>query len=153
TTTEEDGQFRLVGLTPGRYLLAVGPNVPSVRPVPGRGVRKEGFGPMFFPGVPELDAATPLVLTGGQQATADFALKLEPLYQVSGRVVGFSAGSGVEIQFSTKFGEVIPAPVDVDVQSGKFHGAIPGGNYILQARGTDSGGRLAATDQPLTVSG
>src|SRR5262249_5220638 len=83
TTTEEDGQFRLVGLTPGRYLLAVGPNVPSVRPVPGRGVRKEGFGPMFFPGVPELDAATPLVLTGGQQATADFALKLEPLYQVS----------------------------------------------------------------------
>lgn len=39
------------------------------------------------------------------------------------------------------------------MQTGKFHGAIPGGSYILQARGSDSAGRLSATDLPLIVSG
>jgi len=152
-TTEEDGQFRMVGLTPGRYLLAAGPNVPSVRAIRNRGVRKEGFGTMFYPGVSDMDAATPFLLSGGQQVTADFALKLEPLFQISGMVVGFSAGSAVEVKFATKSGEVIPSPIDVDMQTGRFHGAIPGGSYILQARGSDSAGRLSATDLPLIVSG
>jgi len=68
-------------------------------------------------------------------------------------VVGFSAGLGVEVQFATRSGEVIPSPVDVDMQIGRFHGAIPGGSYLIQARGSDSAGRLLATDLPLIVNG
>jgi len=152
-TTEEDGHFRMVGLTPGRYLVAAGPNLPSVRAAQSRGARKEGFATMFYPGVPDMDAASPFVLTGGQQVIADFALKLEPVYQVSGTLVGFPTGAGVGVQFASKSGEVIPSPIDVDMQSGKFHGAIPGGTYTLQARGSDSSGRLSATDLPLIVNG
>ena len=152
-TTEEDGHFRMVGLMPGRYLLAAGPNLPNLRAVRSRGVRKEGFGTMFHPGAPDMDAATPVALTGGQQVTADFVLKLEPVFQVSGTLVGFPPGAGVGVQFTNKYGEVIPSPIDVDMQTGKFHGAIPGGSYILQARGSDSTGRLSATDLPLIVSG
>jgi hypothetical protein len=151
--TEEEGHFRMVGLTPGRYLLAAGPNLPSLGAIRSRGPRKEGFGTMFYPGVPDMDAASPFVLTGGQQVTADFAVKLEPVYQVSGTLVGLSAGAGVGLQFASKSGEVIPSPIDVDAQSGKFHGAIPGGSYILQARGSDSAGRLCATDVPLIANG
>ncbi len=152
-TTEEDGHFRMVGLMPGRYLLAAGPILPSVRAIPTRGPRKEGFGTMFYPGVPDMDAATPFVLAGGQQVTADLILKPEPVFQVSGTLVGFSAGAGVGVQFTNKSGEVIPSPVDVETQTGKFHGTIPGGSYILQARGSDSAGRLSATDLPLIVNG
>ncbi len=152
-TTEEDGHFRMVGLMPGRYLLAAGPNLPSVRAVRSRGPRKEGFGTMFYPAVPDMEAATPFSLTGGQQVTADFALKLEPVFQVSGTLVGFSPGAGVGVQFANKSGEVIPSPIDVDMQTGKFHGAIPGGSYILEARGSDSTGKLSATDLPLIVNG
>jgi hypothetical protein len=151
-TTEEDGQFRMVGVTPGRYLLEAGPNIPSVRAGRNQGVRKEGFGTTFYPGVPDMDAATPFVVAAGQQVTADFALKLEPLLKVSGSVIGFPAGAGVEIQFVTKSGEVIPSPIDLDAQTGKFHGAILGGSYVLQARGSDSSGRLSATDLPIVVN-
>jgi hypothetical protein len=149
--TDEDGQFRLVGLTPGHYLLATGPNLPLGSAVRKRSVRKEGYGTMFYPGVADMDSATPFAISGGQQVQADFALKLEPIFQVSGTVVGFSPGSGVGIQFASKSGEVIPSPVEFDMQTGKFHGAIPGGTYILQARGSDSNGRLSATDLPLIV--
>jgi len=151
-TSEEDGQFRIAGLAPGRYVLAAGPNVPSVRATRSLGVRKEGFGNMFYPGVPEMEAATPFVLSGGQQVTADFAIKLEPMFQVAGTVAGSPAGAGVGLQFATKSGEVIPTPIDVDLQTGKFHGSIPGGSYILQARGSDSAGRLSTSDLPLLVS-
>jgi hypothetical protein len=107
---------------------------------------------MFYPGVPDMEAATPFVLTGGQQVMADFAIKLEPMYQVAGTVTGFPAGAGVGLQFATKSGEVIPTPIDADLQTGKFHGAIPGGSYILQARGSDSAGRLSTSDLPLVVN-
>jgi hypothetical protein len=150
--TDEDGQFRMVGLTPGRYLLATGPNLPIGSAVRKRSARKEGYGTMFYPGVADMDSATPLVISGGQQVQADFALKLEPVFQVTGTVVGFSPGSGVGVQFASKSGEVIPAPIEVDMQTGKFHGTIPGGAYILQARGSDSAGRLSAADLPLLVN-
>jgi Carboxypeptidase regulatory-like domain len=151
--TDEDGQFRMVGLTPGRYLLATGPNLPIGSALRNRSVHKEGYGTMFYPGVADMDSATVVVIAGGEQVQADFALRLEPVYQVSGTVVGFSPGSGVGVQVASKSGEVIPSPIDVDVQTGKFHGAIPGGSYILQARGSDSTGRLSATDLPVLVNG
>jgi Carboxypeptidase regulatory-like domain len=151
-TTDEDGQFRIVDLMPGRYLLATGPNVPSVRATRTRGSRKDGYGTQFYPGVPDMESATPLVIAGGQQLQADFALKPEPVFQVSGTLVGFSPGSGIEVQFVTRSGEVIPSPIEVDAQTGKFHGAVPGGAYTLQARGSDSAGRLTAADLPVVVN-
>ena len=49
-TTDEDGQFRIVDLMPGRYLLATGPNVPSVHATRPRGARKDGYGFDLLPG-------------------------------------------------------------------------------------------------------
>ena len=38
------------------------------------------------------------------------------------------------------------------MQTGKFHGAIPGGAYVLQARGSDPAGHVAAADLPVVVN-
>lgn len=151
-TTDEDGQFRMVGLMPGRYLLATGPSLPSIEATRLRNIRKNGYGTVYYPGVPEMDSATPLVITGGQQLQTDFALKLEPIFRVSGTLVGFPPGSGVSVQFASRSGELIPSPIDVDMQTGKFHGAIPGGAYVLQARGSDPAGHVAAADLPVVVN-
>ena len=58
--TDEDGQFRIANLIPGRYLLVTGPNLSGARLPFGqrRSARAEGFGSMFYPGVPEMEAAT-----------------------------------------------------------------------------------------------
>jgi len=151
--TDEDGQFRIADLIPGRYLLVTGPNLPDIRHTRNHSVRQEGFASMFYPGVPDIDSATPFVITGGQQVQADFALKLEPIFRVAGTIIGLAPGSAAGIQVATRSGEIIPASIDVDPQTGKFQGAIPGGNYVLQLRGSDSAGRLFATDMPLVVSG
>jgi hypothetical protein len=153
--TDEDGQFRIANLVPGQYLLVTGPSLPGARFSVGRerSVREEGFGTMFYPGVPELEAATPIVISGGQQVQADFALKAEPIFRVSGSVVGLLAGMGAGLQFMSKAGEVIPAPVNFDMQSGRFEAKVPAGVYVLQLRSSDSMGNVATADLPLVVSG
>jgi hypothetical protein len=152
--TDEDGSFRIANLVPGKYVLSAGPSVPPVRAF-GRGhaERQEGFSTMYYPGVPELDSATPLVISGGQQLQADFALKAEPLYKVSGQVLGMTPGMGAGLQFLTKGGEPLPLSVSLKMQSGKFDAAVPGGSYVLQLRGADGNGNVAAADLPLIVNG
>jgi hypothetical protein len=153
--TDEDGQFRIANLVPGQYLLVTGPSLRGARfPFArARSSREEGYGAMFYPGVPELDATTPIVVSGGQQVQADFAVKAEPIFRVSGIVVGLAAGMGAGLQFMSKAGEVIPAPVSLDMQSGKFEAKIPGGAYVVQVRASDPKGQVVMADLSLVVNG
>ena len=67
-STDEDGQFRVANLVPGQYLLVAGPDLPgSFTPFARRSSRLRGSGTTFYPGVPNLQAATPLAIAGGQQ--------------------------------------------------------------------------------------
>jgi hypothetical protein len=152
--TDDDGQYHIANLVPGRYLLATGSNLPEVRELGrARSVRQEGFGTVFYPGVSEIDSASPLTISGGQQVQADFALKPETIFKVTGSVIGIQRTAGASLQFVSKAGEAMPAPVNLDAETGKFEAAIPAGAYVLQVRGTDATGQLTAADLPLVVNG
>ena len=152
--TDDDGQFHIANLVPGRYLLATGPNLPGIRGFArARSVPQEGFGTLFYPGVPELDSATAITISAGQQVQADFTLKAEPIFNVTGNVIGMQRGAGASLQFISKAGEVLPAPVNLDGETGKFEAAILAGTYVLQLRGSDSTGQIAAADLPVVVNG
>jgi uncharacterized protein (DUF2141 family) len=151
--TDEDGQFRIANLIPGQYLLITGPNLSGARlsVAQARSARVEGFATMFYPGVPDMEAATPIVIAGGQQVPADFALKAEPIFRVAGSVLGLAPGVGASLQFASKAGDVLPVPVNLDVQTGKFEAKVPGGAYVLQLRTPDPTGQVAVSDLPLVV--
>ncbi|MGC2195480.1 MAG: hypothetical protein WA628_12455, partial [Terriglobales bacterium] len=151
-TTDEDGQFRIANLIPGQYLLVTGPDLSGARLSFGRmrSVPAEGFGTMFYPGVPDMDAATPLVVAGGQQVQADFALKAEPIFRVSGLVVGLATGMAAGLQFVSRSGEV--QGVNLQMPTGKFEAQVPGGAYVLQLRASDSSGQAMVSDLPLVVN-
>jgi uncharacterized protein (DUF2141 family) len=151
--TDEDGQFHVANLVPGQYLVVTGPNLSGARRLFGRvrSTRPEGFGTMFYPGVPDLEAATPLTIAGGQQMQVDFALKPEPIFSVSGTILGLGEGVSPSLQIRSKAGEILPAPVAY-FDSGKFETKLPGGGYVLQLRGQDAAGLLLASDFPLTVN-
>jgi hypothetical protein len=150
-STDEDGQFRLANLVPGQYLLVAGPDLPgSFTPVARRSSRLRGYGTTFYPGVPNLQAATPLAITGGQQLQADFSLRSEPLFKVSGTILGVPVGTPVNVQFETQTGEILPATVGVDANE-KFQARVPAGAYVLQLRGPAQAGQAQAADLPLVV--
>ncbi len=150
--TDEDGQFRIANLIPGRYLLVTGPNQSGAR-LPfrqRRSARADGFGSMFYPGVPDMEAATPLVIAGGQQVQADFALKAEPIFKVSGVVLGLASGISAGLQVLSKAGDIVP--VNLQMPAGKFEVRVPGGTYVLQLRATDSSGQVMLSELSLVVN-
>jgi hypothetical protein len=150
---DEDGQFRVAGLVPGRYLLAVGPNLGLIRPpTPGtRSPREEGFGPLLFPGVPEMESATLITVLPGQQLQADFTVKPEPVFKVSGTVSG-AAGLNGGLQFVARSGDAVNWNGNFDPQTGKFDSRVAAGSYVLRFRAPDATGLIAAADLPLNVS-
>ncbi len=149
--TDEDGQFRLGNLVPGQYLLVAGPDLPgSFTPFARRSSRLQGFGTTFYPGVSNLQAAIPLAIAGGQQLQADFSLKAEPLFKVSGTVLGVPVGTPISVQFETPTGEILPA-TDVD-ENEKFQARVPAGAYVVQLRGPPQAGQAQASDLPLVVN-
>lgn len=154
TMSEEDGRFRLGNLVPGVYLLAAGPSftIREQHGTFGGAPQEEAVGNIFYPGVTELNAATPIVVSAGQRVEADFSLKLEPLFKVSGIVIGLASGTGSAPQFVTRAGEPVNVAVNFDVQNGKFDAKVPGGSYTLFVRTPDPSGALLSADVPLVVA-
>lgn len=149
---DEDGQFHLANLQPGTYLLSAGPTQIVARRTGATrmGANREGIGSLYYPGVTDFEAATPLTVTGGQQLETDFAVKLEPLLSVSGAVTGASA-IGTSLQVTTRSGEILSVPMTYDVQSGKFETQVPPGSYVMQLRIVNPPGPELGADVPLTV--
>ncbi len=87
--TDDQGSFRLFGLTPGEYTVsatvregqgAASANLDSDEP--------SGYAPTYYPGVPSVHEAQRITLGVGQeQSNVSFGLLLTRLVRVSGRVV------------------------------------------------------------------
>ena len=150
---DEDGQFHVAGLVPGRYLLAAGPNLGLIRPpTPGsRSPHVEGFGPLLFPGVSEMESATLIRVLPGQQVQTDFAVKPEPVFKVSGTISG-AAGLNGSLQFVARSGVALNWSGNFDPQTGKFDSRVAAGSYVLRFRAPDAAGLVTAADLPLNVS-
>ncbi len=174
TLTDSEGRFQFADLPEAEIALAVrkpgffneqelhpesarpsmffhvGANTPSIilKLVPEATIS----GHVLTPGVSELESATPIAISPGQQALADFALKPEPLFKVSGAVVGLASGMGTAPQFTTKSGGPVTSPIRFDAQTGKFEAKVPAGPYVLMIRTPDQNGAILAADLPLVVN-
>lgn len=141
--TDDRGQYRIFGLTPGTYLVAA--SVPDWsrraamedRPDPSLAL---GYGPAYYPGVGSMGDASPIVLGVQQEATnLDFSMQLVPTARVSGMVVGDSGGGAMvllmpdEGRGTSGFGSPFTARVN---QDGTFVvTGVPPGRYVAVARG------------------
>jgi len=115
TGPDERGQYRIYGISPGEYYVAVsptgrvatggvdlhltsdvdvqaalkavedGPNAPMMD-VPQRGV---GLATIFYPGATSVAQATPLALRAGEERSGvDFTVQYSPMARVEGMVTG-----------------------------------------------------------------
>jgi carboxypeptidase family protein len=93
-TSNDIGQFRLYGLTPGTYYLSGTFRAPQNMPMRDRGVMFQGpaglstFVETYYPGGLTVERARPLQVEAGQEiANLEFTLQPVRLVRLSGRVV------------------------------------------------------------------
>jgi hypothetical protein len=140
--TDEDGDFRIPGLPAGTYYVAVDQSQETT--LGQRGIanaREQIYARVFYPGVPEFGAATPLELSAGREVEANFSLAPEPVYHVSGGVINQESLTP-SLAFARKVGDGDDFNQTVPMQDGAFQAKLPAGSYIVTGS-TSNGERLS----------
>ncbi len=138
--TNDLGEFRILGLPPGEYVIAASP--------------RSDF--TFFPGTPDVSAAQPVSVLSGETVSAlTIQLVAVPAFRVSGVVVDgvgapvagvtvmlMTAPRGTDFLVSLAMGA--PRMSQSDASGAFTFGDVAAGSYTLRAAGF--GGIFAATD-------
>lgn len=136
TTTDESGSFRSSNLLPGDYYVATVPHsvrelAPFARPVKQN--FDEIYSALFFPGAADAASASPVHVEAGQQAEADFSLRIEKAYRISGVVSGAIPGR-TGIMLLDAEGNQVWAKSGSDLNKNQFRFfAVPPGAYNVVA--------------------
>ena len=149
--TDENGDFHIAGLRPGTYFVQVGPNS-RARPLDQQD-KSEVVPALYYPGVRELSAATPLRLLPGQRANLEFATKRVPAYRIAGSVTGITGNNG-GLMLVDQDGESTNVGMRLDPRTGRFDAfPIPAGSYRLRFNGRDTDGTELYADIPINLTG
>lgn len=144
--TNDDGEFRIANLRPGTYYLEVGPG--SRSPL----INSTGAYPfLFYPGVSDFSAATPLEVAPGQQVNADLSVRPVPVFKVSGSILGTTPDQGVNLQFRDQLGNDFSLEQRINGQTREFQAMAPAGSYTVIANGWSTAGQSVA-EFPLNVT-
>ena len=160
--TNDIGEFRLYGLTPGQYYVSAvlrpqGTSVTSFDPRGQDSSDRSGYAPTFYPGTGNVGEAQRLTVAAGQTITS-INLTLLPIQtaNISGSVVdtdGKPVAGGIVMTVpknSAQVVNIVPTPVRPD---GKFTvtGLAPG-EYTLRAGNPMAAGEMAVADVTVTGS-
>jgi len=149
--TNEEGEYRITGLSAGTYYVAV--DCGQEMKLSQRGTvnaREEVFVKAFYPGVAEMSAASPLELSPGREMEANFELSPEPLYHVSG-TASAEGETVVSMSFLRQAGSDQDFMQTVGVIDGRFEVKVPDGTYEVVATG-QNGVQLSTPVASVTVN-
>jgi hypothetical protein len=143
--SDANGNFRITGLAPGRYYLAVRPGGMWLNNFRSQTIaaRSEDYLKiLYYPSSPNLEGASPLDLTAGQHAELNFKLEPVPRRKVSGMLVNLASWSRVDPPaFVDEMGEVLIEPEAFSPPSGAFaFRGVPTGSYLVRLGATDEKG-------------
>jgi hypothetical protein len=149
--TNEEGEFRISNLRPGRYYLAAGPSSRSAWiGDPGSRAQEAGYPMVFYPGVSDWTAATPLDVSPGQQAEAIFSLAPQPTFRVSGTLAGVPPQQHwAQLEISPRGVDIQPVSINQEAD-GSFDAKVPAGSYTIRATSYSAQGNFYG-ETPVTV--
>lgn len=163
--TDDQGTFRVFGLTPGDYIVSATLNEERglFRPRAGGNdddAPSTGYAPTYFPGTTDAAAAQRVTVALGQEVSGiGFSLSLMPLAKITGRVVGLQgfALSGLVMAMPDDLvrramNPPRGAPINAD-GTFELRGLAPG-RYVLSVGGRGRRDDNALSGRlPITVSG
>jgi hypothetical protein len=149
--TDENGTYRIEGLTPGQYFLRT-----MVHPVFSAfgAMPRNAYPPQYYPNSPDLASAQPLELKPGQEAEADLTLHRAATSTISGIVAGV-VQSGLSISYQGADGQESSANYfRFDPRTGKFAlGMVPSGSWTLRFTSNDAKGNAYYAEQGVEANG
>ncbi|MES1258119.1 MAG: carboxypeptidase-like regulatory domain-containing protein [Acidobacteriota bacterium] len=147
--SNETGNFRIGGLTPGKYRVKASLNnmLPFAPEIRTDGTQESHYVSTYYPGVlSSKEAALVEVRTDGESGGADIRLMRLPWVRVSGRVLGLPEGVGNPVVFARQskgFGIMVTAPIK---QDGSFEiWRSDPGKYMLSANFRGGANRFERT--------
>jgi hypothetical protein len=160
--TNDLGEYRLFGLSPGRYFVS------AVYPRWSRsgggedsgssGLEQQGYAKMYYPGATDFGNAIPTVLEGGEEIpSTDILLRKVLTYRIRGRVynqITHKPGTGTNVLLMPKtnrreWGSEQQASVQKQDGSFEIPEVLPG-SYLLTAFWFDQG-KIYSTRMPVEV--
>jgi uncharacterized protein (DUF2141 family) len=144
--TDDQGEFRVFSLVPGRYYVEAVPEMDGARPT--RKADARVYVLTFYPAAASKDAATAVDLHGGDEVSVNIALMRANLYPVTG-IVRNAKGEAVA-NAMVMAAQPSARASDAQVRDGKFEMWLPAGHYSLQVIGIPEDG-LSQGQQPPTA--
>jgi len=133
--TDDEGRFRIAGLHPGSYYVAVRPIEGSELASSRSAAAPQGFASVLYPAATDVDSAIPIKVRPGQSSQVNDSLKRSPFVQLSGSVSGYGSEQHVVLNLQDSLGEQLPQKITFDTSTGTFHTKwIPPGVYTLFAQ-------------------
>lgn len=140
--TNDLGEYRISGLTRGKYILCAHAAQPYGPQGPLQGLQTIAE-ETCYPGPVDGGAASAMDLPAGREAKVDFTIAQVPAVHVRGSIAGLPEGRGSGLRMERRgmeFGNTLPG----NVRDGKFDFRVTPGSYTLAADYFDSGNRLSA---------
>jgi hypothetical protein len=136
--TDDEGNFRLSDLRPGRYYLsfpAANQGGWSItHQLSSKKHEEEGYGAQLYPGVPDLESAGVIEVRAGAHVHIAQTLSRQRLFEVAGVVHGADPESGFNLLLTNSTGDMVQKRIRLDPKTGQFQiVGVPAGAYLLHA--------------------
>ena len=143
-TTDEQGEYRVADLQPGKYFVFVAAsNNIQAFPAPPTQQSVRGYVGTFYPNGNDFATASAVEVAAGQRAEINFNLRSQLFHRITGTVSGYPRGTpGINLQVTDAAGQQIQAGFRFDQAGGTFRTVwLPAGSYTLTAemRNPESG--------------
>jgi Carboxypeptidase regulatory-like domain len=133
--TDSNGEFRRAELMAGRYIVAFGPGGEPTKTSQGKKAIREGYGAVFYPGVPDLASATAIDVTPGKVQEMDMRMPIVPFFRVSGTVSGIPPEERARILVKDGTGELSTNASTSSQDRGQYHlDPMAAGSYTIEAQ-------------------
>lgn len=148
-STDDRGRYRLWNLQPGSYYVRLSGRAGGTRTFMGENAPlvdwPEVVAPIYHGRAVDRDSATPLVLSLGQHATADFNEPLKPAFKIKALLTNFVPHSKTVVQLLSPDGQPVSARVAVNETNGRVEvNDVTTGDYLLRATQGEGDSRLQA---------
>lgn len=146
-TTNDLGEYRIVNLRPGKYLISAAPSqrAPAVH-FEEKGKAKEQLvyaSATYYPGTVDKSRAVPVEVHAGDVASANFGVLMTHAYRVSGTVAGVPSGAEVRLFLTSKSDAGMDNPEELRKGNQFEYKNVLPGTYVamlLVVKGMLSGG-------------